>query len=234
MATATFPFSRAPYWFGLLLLVALIGFYPSYFSRLGDTDLAHHFHGITGTAWMLLLIAQAWLMRSRRFAVHRQLGWLSLLIAPLFVASGLLMMRTMLASDDGFNRAFGSRLAVVDLATVIGFALAVSMALKHRRTREKHACWMVSTAVMLLPPALARLLPMLPLGVASFEGAFHTSMVVSELIVFALLVNDWRRFGKPSTPFLCLLAVVAISHAGFVLAPQIPAWQAFAAWYGGR
>ncbi len=234
MATIALPPTRAPYWFSLLLLIALVGFYPSYFSRLPDTDLAHHFHGITGTVWMLLLIAQASLMRSRRVALHRRLGWSSLLVAPLFVLSGLLMMRTMLASDGGFERTFGAQLALVDLVTILGFALAVAMGLKQRRVREQHARWMASTAVMLLPPALARMLPMLPLGIRSFEGAFHIAMGVAELVVFVLLCNDWLRLRKPSTPFLCLFAVVAMSHAGFVLAPQLGAWQSFAAWYGGH
>lgn len=35
-------YPNAPLSFTLLLIVAAVGFYPSYFSVLGETDAAHH------------------------------------------------------------------------------------------------------------------------------------------------------------------------------------------------
>ncbi len=42
-------YPRAYIYFTLALAISVAGFFPSYFGRLGDTDLKHHFHGITAT-----------------------------------------------------------------------------------------------------------------------------------------------------------------------------------------
>ena len=111
-------YPRAPIYFLLVFLVAIIGFYPSFFSKLRETDAIRHFHGLMATAWMLMLIAQGWLMRQRKFSSHRAFGKLSFFLAPLFIASGFLMIHSMLASTNGFSRTFGARLAFVDIATI--------------------------------------------------------------------------------------------------------------------
>ncbi|UUZ46980.1 hypothetical protein LP420_25550 [Massilia sp. B-10] len=101
----TSPFySDAPLYFVLLLLVALVGFFPSYYSKLGSGQFAHQFHGAMATLWMVLLISQAYLMRQRKIALHRALGKASIVLAALFVVAGLMITNAMLTSDSGFAR----------------------------------------------------------------------------------------------------------------------------------
>lgn len=217
---------RSPWYFTLLLLVAVVGFFPSYFARLGEAKALHHFHAIAATAWLLLLITQGYLMRTRRVALHRALGRTSLVIVPLFLVSGLFIVHDMLTRDSNFARTFGPRLSFVDLSTLAWFAFAYVMALRYRKTMALHARFMVSTALPLLPPALSRLLgPM----VHSFDLAFHLSYLAAELVTIALLLHD-RQSGKMRAPFLLLFALLVLQQASYHYAMDFGPWQALVGW----
>lgn len=219
-------YPRAPYYFLALLLVALAAFFPSYLSRLGETDWVRHFHGVVSIAWMLLLVAQGVLASRRRFATHRALGKSAYVLAPLFVLSGLLIIQGMARGANPFQQAFGARLAWVDLLATGFFAAAVALAIRHRRNVQLHARWMATTALLLLPPALGRLAPAVLPFVQSFDAAFHAAFVATELLVLLLILDD-RRAGQSLPPYRALLALTIAQHAGFALLGGVPAWQAF-------
>lgn len=224
-------YPRAPIYFSLVFLVAIIGFYPSFFSNQTKTDATHHFHGFMATAWMLMLITQGWLMRQRKFSAHRALGRLSIFVAPLFIASGFLVIHAMLSSTTGFSQAFGARLAFVDITTIIYFAVAYSLAIYYRKNIQLHARYMASTAILVLPPALARALAGLVPGINSFEAAFYWSFAISVLVVIALIADDVRS-GKIRPPYLVLLALLLLQTASFQFIPSIGWWKALSAGIG--
>jgi hypothetical protein len=208
-------YPRAGWYFGAALAVIVAGFFPSYFARLRETDAVHHFHGIVATTWMLLLVVQAQLAASpRRWKLHRQLGWTSVVIAPLLVVSGLLVVRVMLRGETPFNRAFGHRLAFLDLTTLAFFSVAYVLALKNRRDQATHARWIATTALVAVPPGLARLLHLL--GVSSFAVGVTLSYVLCGLIALALIWDD-RRKGAIRLPYSLLVGLIAVQIAGFWL-----------------
>jgi hypothetical protein len=215
----------APLYFSLLLLTALVGFYPSFYSRMGEARVVHQFHGAIATLWLLMLISQAWLVRARRLPLHRLMGRLSVVLALLFVVSGLMIVHDMLSNDSGFSKAFGPRLAFIDLSSILYFAFAYGMAIHYRRDMGLHARFMASTALPLLPPALARVLGshILPDG-SSFDMALHLAFACAELVVLALLLDDRRR-GKLRAPYLILLAVLLVQHASYNLSLEVKPWR---------
>lgn len=227
------PYPRAVFWFALLLVTALIGFSGTYFMRLAENNLIRHLHAATAFAWLLLLIAQAWLMRRRNFILHRKLGRSSLALAPLFVVTGLFLVQDMLARPGPFIAPYAERLAFVDLVTLAWFAAAYWLALRHRRETPLHARYMASTALLVLPPALVRAIGMFVPGVSSFDMAFHLGTVATELLVVGLIAHDLRSEGRVRPPYPLLLAATALQHAGFVLLPDMPWWHRACAWIAG-
>ncbi len=225
-------YRNASVYFSLALLVAIIGFFPSYFAKLRDTDGVHHFHGIMASVWMVGLITQSWLMRQGRIAAHRRLGKLSLLTAPLFVVSGIWVVHVMLTNSDEASRAFGARLAFIDVITMCYFSVAYSLAIYHRRETRLHARYMASTAILVLPPALVRLLGTYFPGLDSFEAALHASYFVCEVIVAILLLDDYRR-GSPIGPYVWLLSILTFQHLSFMLSPRWWWWTGFISWMRG-
>ena len=223
-------YSNTPYYFLLLLLIALVGFFPSFFSRLGDAKPVHVFHGGIATLWMLLLISQGWLVRNRQLGLHRLVGKCSIVLAVLFVVSALMISHDMLTRDGGFAKMFGPRLAFIDLSTVAYFTFCYCAAIYYRRNMQLHARFMVCTALPLLPPALSRALGHYVLSKgASFDLALHLSFLAAELIAVALLVHD-ARGGRVRAPYLILLAVLLVQQASFVWAIEFSPWRAAVAW----
>lgn len=227
-APAAPQYPRAPLYFLLLLGLAFLGFYPSFFGRLAEAKWQHHAHGFTATAWVLLLSVQAWLIRSGKRGLHRTVGKLSVLLALAFVVSGAIIVQDMLTRDDPFARLFGPRLAFADISSIVFFGFAYGMAILHRRERALHARWMAATALPLLPPALARVIGSYLMREPSFELAFHLSFAVTHALVLALLLHDWRG-GKLRAPYLVLLGVLVLQHLSFDFALRIPAWRAVVA-----
>ena len=83
-------YKNAVFYFLALLVILVGGFWRSYFSQLGgEITLAQYFHGISMLLWVLLLITQAWLIRTNRRPIHRLSGRASFVLAPLVVGSGL-------------------------------------------------------------------------------------------------------------------------------------------------
>src|SRR5688572_27921009 len=85
--TAVQALHRDGFWLCVVFAVAMLAaFWPSYYSRLdGQPSLYFHAHGVALTAWVGLLVTQAWLMRTGRRATHRRLGTLSYVAAPAVV-----------------------------------------------------------------------------------------------------------------------------------------------------
>ncbi|SEK65259.1 hypothetical protein SAMN05428989_0541 [Pseudoxanthomonas sp. GM95] len=219
---------NSPYYFGLALLAAVVGFYPSFFSQLGKLDLLRHVHGGLATSWLVLLIIQGSLARTRLYAVHRVLGWASLAIVPAFVISGVMLIRVSLAGTNPFQQAFAPPLALVDFIGLAFFAFCYGMALWHRRRMPLHARYMACTALLVLPPATARALGAFMPGIQSFEAAFHGGMLISVVATLVLIVRDARE-GKILPPYPLLLAVLVVQQVSFMTIAMSPAWRAICA-----
>ena len=223
-------YHRSPLYFSLLLLIAIVGFFPSFYARALEAKGLHQFHGIVATLWMLLLIGQGWFMRSRKISVHRSVGKLSLVLVPLFAVSGLMIVHDMLTRDSGFARSFGPRLAFVDISSIVFFVFAYAMAIYHRGEMALHARYMAATALPLLPPALSRLLGNHVAAVTSFDMAFHLSYIASELVVVALLLHDRKQSGKMQAPYLILFVLLLAQQASFNLSMSIAPWVGVVGW----
>ncbi|MFZ6653908.1 hypothetical protein [Undibacterium sp. TJN19] len=222
---------KSPLYFSGLFLLVFIGFYPSYFGRLAQLDVKHHFHGIMATIWMGMLVLQSWLATHRRLDIHRSIGKLSMVIAPLFVISGIIIMMTMLSSHNGFAKAFGSRLAFVDLTTLLGFVLAYGLAIQYRRYRPLYSRWMACTALLAFPPAAARVFGNFVPGINSFSASFNASYFFTDAILLGLIAYDARQ-GRLKTPYWLVLGIMVLHQISFIVLPHIPQWQAFTDWIG--
>src|SRR5687768_17021011 len=204
-------YPRAVWYFLAALALAIAGFFPSFFVRLGATDAGTVLHGLSAFAWLCLLALQGWLIRRGERRWHRALGrWSWLIVLPL-VGAGLVMVRTMVDGKTPFQQAFGPMLAWHDLTTLLYFLTAYVLAIHWRRHLHLHARLMTTTALLVLPPALSRLAPMLLPGIDSFMEAYHAGMIAAEAVTLALIVHDLRRW-RLWPPFPVLLAYLLSLH----------------------
>lgn len=132
------PYRRAYLAVSVLLGVAVLAFWPGYFSRLGRAAWQHHFHGLAALSWMLLVIAQSLLIDRRNRMRHRWLGRAMLVLVPLFCSAGFLVVQTMERRTGVFRATMGDRLMWADGLSTIVFAFLCYQALVHRRKPALH------------------------------------------------------------------------------------------------
>jgi hypothetical protein len=221
------------FYFAIALLVAVGGFWPSFFSKLPSTDTAHLIHGVTATLWMTIPILQSWLISRRKFNLHRQLGWGALLIvAPILVVSGLHMVQLMVL---GFEQTHAIRLLKFTFLDICAMALFVTfLALAVLRIRRNdtdgHARYMAGTVLFALEPALERVFVFYVPGVSGFASALYFALITMEVILAVLLFLDWRRH-EFKLPFIMALGFFVAMHVFLTPVANSPRFAEFAKWF---
>jgi hypothetical protein len=178
----------------LMTGIVVLGFWPYYAGLVTGSGTAHpllHAHAAVFSGWLILLIAQTWLVYRRRVGVHQRLGrW------GIYYGVGLLLFGAItafaapvLAVAEGrmtVDQAAGFLvLPIGDILLFAGFFTAGIMA---RRNREAHRRLMILAAVALIFPGAARfagdagVLPVLalwlsPLIAAMAHDAYTTGRV---------------------------------------------------------
>ncbi|MDP5071903.1 MAG: hypothetical protein NWQ45_13480 [Congregibacter sp.] len=218
--------------FSLALLgLVVVGFMPSFFLRLAvsDTPLPFylHVHGALLTGWFVMLVAQASLVRGDNLALHRRFGVVvaaygaavvigslmaTLNYVPRELATGatfesdMSQVNPLQASGMPFLD-FASALVCFNIASVVGFAAFLVLAVAARRRSEYHKRYVLFASLSIIAPALARISrivmqteqsPIIPVGLL--------------VLGLAIVANDIAARGKlhPAT-FTAAVVLVAIN-----------------------
>jgi hypothetical protein len=221
------------FYFSIALLVAVGGFWPSFFSKLAITDKAHLIHGITATLWMTVPIIQSWLICRRKFSLHRKLGWATLLIlAPLLVVSGLHMVQLMVLRYEQTHAIRLLKFTFLDLCAMTLFVTFLVLAVLsiRRNDSDAHARYMAGTVLFALEPALERVFVFYVPGVSGFATALYFALVTMELILLVLLFFEWRR-RRVRLPFSLALGFFIAMHVSLTPVANSVAFATFAKWF---
>ena len=224
--------SAAGPWFAGLLLLALVTFWPSYLSLPRSASSTYtHFHALTATLWMLLLIVQPILVRCGRMHVHRTLGKAAWLLGPVFIVAALLLAHSRIVGIDGERYAIQTYVLWLQISLTSVFALCWALAMTWRRHMAVHARFMVGTALTLIDPIVIRGLFWIDTA-PGFNYQWLT-FGLTDLVLLALIAMDRKApAGRWVFPFL--LAVFVLSQLPALLGwPRQAWWQAFSAWYAG-
>lgn len=208
------------------LLATLVGFAPTFFMRLGEVDTIHLVHGWTMTGWIALFLAQVTLIRTRRQAWHRKLGWASLVLFAAMVVTSLQVLALMLSGKSGLPFPMAKFFGWSDIADFPLLIFSFCAAIHFRRDRYLHSRLMAVTVLTSIVPALAR---MFNIAIwRSLEGlymAMHPTYILI-LMVLGLSALADRRAGRLHWPL-----PLAFGWFGLVYATNWPVMQA--AWYDG-
>jgi hypothetical protein len=214
-----------------LLLLASAAFWPLYLSKNWSAiDRYTHAHAFFGTLWLLVLIAQPLLILHGYRAAHRIAGRISLSVAFAFVVSGLLLTHYRVSRMSEAAFAKEGIYIYLPLAVALLFAVACVLGFLWRRSTAVHSRFMVSTALLLIDPVLARLmyfyLPPLPSenlyqGITFTLIAVAMALLVTSLPASAKGRNWYRNYCLGSMSILALFFVV----------PYAGAWLDFVQWF---
>ena len=151
-----------------------------------------HLHAAVFLSWIILYIVQNWLIVRGSVLLHRQLGMLGAGIAAVMVVLGI--ATTFMAIEQQRVPPFfpPGIFLVLDVLGVIGFGALTAWAIVLRRQAAWHKRLMLCGTILVMSPALGRILPMPLLG-AFAPLAVFTSMAV---YVVAGMIFDLRLRGR--------------------------------------
>src|SRR5688572_24804426 len=219
---------RAVFYFSALLLATIPAFWPSYFfPPRYETDFHVHFHGIAMFLWVVLLVAQAALIRTGRRDVHRQLGKTSYAIAPAIVISTLLLMNHRLKGAIGAELLYFVYLQFVLTAF---FAFCYVQAMRHRHAPALHARYMVGTAFAIFDPIMARVL-FVSFGTEPPWMQLATFAMMDALLLALILWERGREEPPATRVFPLLLAIFVATQVPQFSVPRMAWFADFARWY---
>jgi hypothetical protein len=224
-------YRNAIVFFALASAVIVWGFWPTYYAHPWQALPAtrYHIHGVLMSSWLLMLLTQAYLIRTNRRPVHRMVGKASYVLAPLIVMMFVVMIHgasnlPRLAATDQTRLAL---LLFYFLGAAALFAAFYLLAMLNRHTPATHARYMVCTLFPIYTASSDRIF------VRGFPGHPLTALwgwLAGDLILLTLAIWDWRsdrRFG----PFAVALTTMVVYQGLVFAAPSIPGWAAFANWF---
>jgi len=143
----------------LILGIVFTGFSRTYFlagmmrAKLPNTLV--HVHGAVFVSWILLLVAQPWLIVTHKVKWHMRVGVLSLIFVPSMVILGVLTLFDFIRrspSDEGFLKL----ILIGDLEIITLFAVLTSWGLLARRDAASHKRLMILGTIAIMGPAIDR------------------------------------------------------------------------------
>jgi hypothetical protein len=232
------------YHFGVRLfagftLAMVVAFWPSYFSRLADQPSIHpHAHGLAMSAWLVLLVAQASLMRSGNRALHRRLGLASYALVPIIVVVTLRFVHYTLQEGPPELGAYALFFLALVVWTLVTFVTLFALAMFYRKQPAVHARFMVATLFPLFPPVtdrlIGRFMPSI-IGLVPRIGGGEILQVagfaIADAILVGLAVWDWSANRRRVFPIA--LAIVIAGQVIIMNAHRVGLWQAFGPWFVG-
>lgn len=215
-----------------VLIFTLLGFYPSYFSHFPKFEgfsWVYHFHAFFATLWIVMLITQAFLIRRKKFNLHRKIGNASYFIIPFLLFSFFLMAET-----TYFNNISEKHISETDalaylsrsgLRDILYMAILYSLAIIYKRRASWHLRFFTCTGLTVLGPGLGRF----AFGNFSPEVAGATMGIFMLLIPIIWLIIDIVKKKSP----IPLLVFIAITISAIYLdgCGHSAWWQTFAKWF---
>ena len=233
-------FRNSGYYFVALLALAVTAFWQPYFSHvLGDffdytADISgyKHLHVIMSASWLALLIAQPFLIRGNKRALHRKLGRISFVLAPLVFVTIILLAHSQivtLAEQADARRHF---ILFIQLGFALFFAVLYGMAMLKRRNPSIHARYMICTGILMIEPILVRVFKFNLSSISWSVPYQYVTWPMVDLILVALIISDYRQ-NTGGRVFQYALAVFVTFQVLHLTITDTQPWINFAGWFAG-
>ena len=151
-----------------------------------------HFHAWVMMSWVGLYLAQNFFVFSDNIALHRRLGWVSVILIPAVVAMALLITRLSMQTTGGPPFFDKNQFLFSNPLQLLGFVIMAVWAIAIRKNTGWHRRLMFTAFAVLTGPGIGRLLPM-PLLI---PYAWYIGTVLLPLLFPAMgMLADKKRYG---------------------------------------
>jgi hypothetical protein len=225
-ATRASALQRRPFYIGaslLMGLIAVVGFWPTYFGPLVTGTIAQplliHIHATVFTGWLVLFLTQAVLAATKHVTWHLRVGKVGIGYGALLVVVGLItgVLRSSRLPLGGP----AEDLLFAATADMIVFSGFFAAAIVYRRKPQVHKRLMMVAANMLLIAAVARMtfIPPPPAGFPLFFAIWFLPLI-------SAMAYDYWRQRRIHTVYLIGVGVFVVRILAITI-HDTEAWRAF-------
>lgn len=224
------------YFIGFFLF-ALLAFWLTYFTRLFDqANYRMHLHGVALILWCFMLIAQPYLIRTKRYVLHKRIGVFSYVLVPLVLFTTVDLLKYNIDALQTLTTMDFFFVALV-LNALIAFVIFYLLAIFYRKKSSWHARFMVCTVFPMFTPVTDRIIhiylsPMVKY-LPTIEGnpiAPVVGFIIADLFLIGLIYWDWKSH-KKLTVFPFALAVLLFYHYSVLNFYKFDFWKSFCVWF---
>jgi hypothetical protein len=210
-------------WF---ILIVLVGFIPDSFMRVAAVQTGErppfpfvmHLHAVLMGAYLLLVLAQTWLMATGRYELHMRLGIAGIILAPALVVVGFILAPTIYhqlwgmlnSAPDGMHAKLVKGISskenalLLQMRTGVLFSVFTAVGLLARgRNAGLHKRMMLLAPAAALPAAVDRM-TWLPTG---YPDTLVMVDLFTLLAILPMLAWDVLRNRKVHHAYLIFFAV---------------------------
>jgi len=217
-------FPNAHLWLLIPFALTVAGFYLSYWSKFSEAPWRQHVHGLSATAWYVLVVLQPWLIHNKPAKYHKKLGIVGVFLAGAVVFSAFQVIPFQVVNDflpDVLKYGF----SFADICALVGFSICVIYGVLNAKNLQVHARWLISTVFWILLPATARLVyfPLLNAYAGNppltYLQAVHLCWFLTTLLPLGYLIYlDYRTEKKVFNSYLFTL--IGVSFYTLAIGPM--------------
>ncbi len=224
------PYRYGHYFVGFVLLVILGGFWASYWSTIGNVPSAFHFHAISSSSWLLLLIVQSVAIHRRLNVFHKQMGLASFVLFPFLILGFVMIIDVSAQRYAGGESPFilhnGPSFGIGMVIAIAAYLTLYYQALKTRRNVKLHAGYMLATPLILFESPFSRVIDQfLPwmnfIGSEGPQGVQDT-IVISDSLGIILAATLYFMDRKHGAPWLVAAFFMGLQAVVMWFAPFVP------------
>ncbi len=213
--------------YAALLLLAFVAFWPGYLKLpKGQLGFWVHLHAISGTLWMLLLVAQPLAIRWRHRQLHRQLGRVSLVLMPVVVVGFIGLAHSSIKGTTGSEFAMHAYFGFIRVVLVTVFVGACVLGWANRHDAPVHARYMICTGLTVIDPIFHRITARL-MGHADFNYQLLTFGFVCAVLVALIYAERRETSGKHVFPIALAVFFVGGLPPALDFHTWGPVWSAW-------
>jgi hypothetical protein len=209
----------------LFIIMAVIGFTPSYQAIYSGQDKRHwfaHVHGAIMTSWLLVFLTQGILAAKGNLKFHRRLGLFSVVLGVLvWLAMGTASVRARIAFPPPLD-SFLWDVLLIELSAMNLFGLFFTWGILVRKKAAAHKRLLFFATMVLLQAAVDRT-SWLP----GMDSALYVRFIYLDALIIPLLIYDlitMRRIHKMTMIGSMIIIMVQI---GVTNTWGSPAWHQF-------
>ena len=223
--------------FIVFFLCAIVGFWNSYFTKIFDQEnYRMHTHGMALILWLVMLIIQPYLIRTKKVKLHRMLGKFSYLLVPILVLTTLDLLKYSISKTGQLGN-IGCFFVALVINALIAYLIFYGLAIYHKRKANIHARYMICTAFPMFTPITDRIIGNYFPSLAAYVPTIDTMPVVpvigflmADLMLVGLSIWDIRS-NKRWNVFPPALLILLLYHFSVLNFYKYPLWQSFCVWF---